>query len=87
MRILHVNKFLRHVGGAETYVEGLSLRQQKEGHEVALFGAEETADFAPGIPRVTTSFREYDADAGLGANAVGAARTLWSRQQTLRRPE
>jgi len=46
MRILMINKFLRPVGGAETYVLQLGKYLEKQGHQVQYFGMEHPENVA-----------------------------------------
>lgn len=47
MRILQVSKFLRHVGGVETYIQWLGEELADAGHEVGFFGMDLPADRPP----------------------------------------
>ena len=62
MRILIASKFLRRVGGVETYLEWLVGELTARGHDVALFGMEDAGEalpIAPDTQRFETPSRSY----------------------------
>lgn len=83
MRILHVNKFLRVVGGAETYMFTVAQLQREQGNEVAFFGLEhEHNDVAVSLgqsPQHLAKKRALDnIDIPVRAKASNAAAMIWN---------
>lgn len=83
MRILHVNKFLRVVGGAETYMLSVAELQRERGNDVAFFGLEnQQNDVAVGAGQSVQYLAKERAldniDIPARAKASNAAAMVWN---------
>lgn len=79
MRVLHVSKFLHHVGGVETYLRWVTNALAAQGHEVGLLGmqpppGDQLMDLPDG-PRWLTPNRSYARGRG---QVRSAATSIWS---------
>ena len=77
MKILQVNKFLYHKGGAETYMFQLSKALMDSGHEVKYWGMQDRANIVSDFPDLETENTDYSNDNSL-KSASKAFKTLYS---------
>lgn len=85
MKILHVNKFLRVVGGSETYMLSVAELQRQAGHETEFFGMEhpdneEIVGASIGSElHLASAIALDDTKQSIGTKLSAAAAMLWNR--------
>lgn len=85
MRILHVNKFLRVVGGSETYMLSVAELQRAAGHQTEFFGMEhEENEAVVGAElgadlHLASAVALDDAKTGLRGKISAASAMIWNR--------
>lgn len=78
MRILLVNKYFYHKGGAETYFFALAEGLKALGHEVAFFSMEHPDNLPSEWSRHFVSQKEYNGKLSAGQQLRGAATLIYS---------
>jgi len=77
MKILQINKFLKIVGGAETYMFQLSKALQEAGHEVKFWGMQDKDNLVCDFPELEAFNIDYSKQ-GIVKKLSSAASTIYS---------
>jgi glycosyltransferase involved in cell wall biosynthesis len=78
MKILQINKYLKIVGGAETYMFQLSKALQDLGHEVRFWGMEDKDNLVCDFPKLEAANIDYSKQ-GLFQKLTSAVDTVYSK--------